>query len=157
MVGRLVENQQVRFCQQHVSQCHTLLLTTTQLSHGLVEVANLQLRQDLLGLQYLLWVSLVVEAGIQHRLRRVELGRLLQHADLQVAAEHDVTGVVALLAGEYRQKRRLACTVLGYQSYLLAFADGETDIAEQLQGAKRLTEVLNVKIWGHSCLLICSI
>ena len=144
MVGRLVEDDEVRFRQQHVGQCHTLLLSTRQLSHGLLQVANFQLRQYLLGLQHLLWVALMIETRIEHALLRIEHRRLLQHSHLQVTTEHNVTTVVTLLTREYRQQCRLTRTVLGYQSHLLAFADGEADVAEQRQGAERLRQMLHV-------------
>ena len=149
MVRRLVEYQQVRLRQQHVSQRHTLLLTTAQLSHRLTEVAYLQLCQHLLRLQHLLWIALMVKARIQHRLLRVELRRLLQHTHLQVVAKHDASTVVTLFAREYRQQRRLTRSVLGYQSHLLAFANREADVVEQLQGAERFRQMLYVKIRYH--------
>ena len=82
MVRGLVKYQQVGLCQQHVSQRHTLLLSTAELSHGLLQIFDFQLCQHLFGFQHLLRVALVVETGIQHRLLRVELGRLLQHTHL---------------------------------------------------------------------------
>ena len=149
VVGRLVEYQQVGLSQQHVGQCHALLLSARKFAHALAEVAYFQLRQHLFGLQHLLLLTLMVEAGIEHRLLRVEHGRLLQHAHPQVATVDDVARVVALLAGEYRQQRRLARAVLGYQPHLLAFAYGEADVAKQRQRAERLRQVLYVKIGGH--------
>ena len=150
MVGRLVENDEVWLRQQHVSQCHTLLLTATQLPHLLLQVPDLQLRQHLLGLQHLFLLPLMIETGVEHGLVRVELGRLLQEAHLQVTTEHDVAAVVTLLAGKDGEQRRLSRAVLRYQSHLLAFANGEADIAKQRQGAKRLGQVLYVEIGGHS-------
>ena len=152
MVRRLVQYQQVGFRQQHVGQRHTLLLSAAELSHRLTEVAYLQLRQHLLGLQHLLFLTMMIETGVEHRLRRVERGCLLQEAHLQVAAEHDVALVVTLLAGEYREQRRLTRTVLRYQPHLLAFANREADVAEQLQSTERLAEMLNIKIGSHGIL-----
>ena len=98
VVRRLIEYQQVGIGYQHIRQCHALLLSATQLAHRLVQVANLQLRQNLLGLQYLLRIALVIEARIEHALHGVKHRRLIQHAHLQVAAEDDLARVVALLA-----------------------------------------------------------
>ena len=137
MVGRLVKYQQVGLCQQYVGQCHSLLLTTTQLPHGLLQIANLQLGQYLFSPQHLLWVALMIEAGVKHSFLRVEDRRLLQHAHLQVTTEDDATTVIAFLAREYRQQCRLTRTILGYQSHLLPLANREADVAEQLQGTKR--------------------
>ena len=80
MVGGLVENQQVGLGDEHVGQGHALLLSAAELTHGLLQVAYLQLCQDLLGLEHLLSLALMVEAGIEHRLVRVEPWRLLQYA-----------------------------------------------------------------------------
>ena len=85
MVGGFVENQQIGFGEQHVGECDTFLLSATQLPHGLVEVANLQLRQHLFGFQHLIGIALVVEAGIEHTLVRVEPWRLFQESNPQVA------------------------------------------------------------------------
>ena len=82
MVGRLVKNQKVRFHQQHISKGYALLLSTTQLSHRLLQVTDLQSCQHLLRLQYFLRLSLMVETRIQHTLLRIECRRLLQIACL---------------------------------------------------------------------------
>ena len=50
----------------------------------------------------------------------------------------------ALLSCEDGEQRRLTRTVLRNQSYPLTGANGETDVVEQLQCAKRLREVLYV-------------
>ena len=144
MVGGFVEDQQIGLREQNIGQGHTLLLTTGQLSHGLLKVADLQLRQHLFRAQHLFWIPLMVEAGIEHALLRVEHGRLLQHAHLQVATEDDTAAVVTLLAREHGEQRRLARTVLGYQAHLLSLSNGEADILEEHQRAKRLGQVLYV-------------
>ena len=133
VVRGLVENQQVGVGNQHISQRHALLLSSAQLSHGLVEVSYLQLRQDLLGLEHLLRVTLMIETRIEHALHRVEHRRLFQHPHLQVPAEDDVARVIALLTREHRQQRRLARTVLRYQPHLLPFGNREADILKQHQ------------------------
>ena len=149
MVRRLVKYQEVRLCQQHIGQCHTLLLATAQLSHSLGKVSNLQLCQHLFGLQHLFVFTLMVKACIKHTFVWVELRRLIQHTQLQVTSEHDATRVVAFLTAEYGKKRRLTRAVLGYQTHLLAFANRKADIAEQRQSAKRLGQVLYIKIGNH--------
>ena len=155
MVGGLVEYQQVGLHQQHVGQRHSLLLTATQLSHRLLQIANLQLRQHLLGLQQFLLLVLMIEAGFEHRLRRVEAGRLLQIADGQVAAEHDAAPVARLLASQHRQQRRLARAVASYQPHPLPLGNAEADVAEQPERAERFRHALHVNVWGilsHSIL-----
>ena len=144
VVRRLVENQQVRVRYQHVGQRHTLLLSTAQLSHRLVQVAYLQLCQNLLCLQHLLRVALMMETSVEHALVGVEYRTLLKHAHLQVSSEDDIPRIIALLAREHRQQRRLTRTVLGYQSHLLPLGNRETDIAKQHQRAERLRQMLHV-------------
>ena len=86
----------------------------------------------------------MIEAGVEHGLLRVKLWRLFEEAHLQVVAEYDIARIVALLSCEDGEQRRLTRTVLRNQSYPLTGANGETDVVEQLQGAKRLREVLYV-------------
>ena len=150
MVGWLVKNQQVWISNQHIGQGHTLLLTSAQLSHGLLQVANLQLSQNLLCLQHLLWVSLMIETRIQDTLHRIEHRRLLQHSHPQVTTEDDFARVIPLLAREHRQQRRFARTILGYQSHLLPFGNRETDILKKHQRAKRLRQSLHIQVWNLS-------
>ena len=150
MVRRLVKNQEIGFGNQHVGQRHTFLLTATQLPHRLVEVPDFQLRQYLLGSQHALRVALMVETGVEHRLTRVELWRLLQIARLQVAPVDDATLVVALLARQNRQQGRFARSVLGNQPHTLSFSYRERDVLEQHLRAERLRQILyiNIRI-GH--------
>ena len=61
MVRRFIKNQQIRIGNQHIRQSHTLLLSTTQLSHRLLKVTDLQLCQDLFGLEHPLRISLMVD------------------------------------------------------------------------------------------------
>ena len=91
MVRGLIENQKVGISNQHVCQSHSFLLPTTQLSHGLLQVTNLQLRQDLFGLQHLFLFTLMIKAGIQHTFRRIEDWTLFQHPYSQIASEDDLT------------------------------------------------------------------
>ena len=151
MVRRLVEYQEVRLRQQHVGQCHALLLSSGELPHRLLQVAYLQLCEHLLGLQHLLWVTLMVKASIKHTLLGVELRRLLQHPHLQVATEDDAAAVVALLAREHGEQRRLTRAVLGNQPHLLPFGNREADILKQHQRAKRLRQLLHIEIWSVLC------
>ena len=149
MVRRLVEYQQVRFRQQHIGQSHAFLLSSAQFPHTLLEVSYLQLRQYLLGLQHLFFFTLMVKASIEHRLIGVEHWRLFQESHFQVTPEHNVARVVALLARQNAEQRRLTRTILGNQSHPLAFTNGETDVLKQLQGTKRLAKMLYVKIRSH--------
>ena len=146
VVGRLVEYQEVGLGNEHVGQRHTLLLAARQLSHRLRQVTYLQLRQNLLGLQHLLRVTLMVEAGIEHTLLRVELRRLFEHAHADVATVDDVALVVTLVASQYAEQRRLARTVLGNQADVLSLGHRETDVLEQYQRTKRLRQMLYVQV-----------
>ena len=144
VVGRLVEYQEFGVGDEHVGQRHALLLSAAQLAHGLAEVDYFQLRQYLLGLEHFFWVVLVVEAGVEHALFGVEAGRLLQQPHAYVAPVDDVARVVALLARQDAEQRRLARAVLGHQAHALALGYREADVLEQGERAKRLGELLYV-------------
>ena len=93
MVGRLIEYQQVGFCYKHICECHSLLLSTAQLAHGLVKVAYLQLCEYLFCLENFLVLALVVETSLEHSLIRVEHRRLLKYSHLYVFSEYDTARV----------------------------------------------------------------
>ena len=42
MIGRLVQNQEIRFCNEHIGQRHTLELSARKLGHGLLKVIYLK-------------------------------------------------------------------------------------------------------------------
>ena len=88
----------------------------------------------------------MVEAGIEHTLIRVELWRLFEHAHADVATVDDVTRIVAFMAGQYAEQRRLACAVLGNQADMLSLGHREADVIKQYQRAKRLRQMLYVQI-----------
>ena len=145
VVRGLVENQQVRFRNQHVGQCHPFLLTATELSHGLLQVAYLQLCQYLLGPQHLFLLALMVKAGINHLFFGIECRRLLQHSHFQVATEDDLPVVVPLLTRNHREQGGFSSTVLCNQSHLLSFGNAERDMLEQHLSAERFREILYVE------------
>ena len=87
----------------------------------------------------------MVEASVEHRLFGVELWLLFEKANLYVAAEDDAARVDTLLTREQREQGRLACAVLGYQTYVLAFGYRERDVLEQNVRTERFRYVLNVK------------
>ena len=91
MVRRLVEYQQVGIGNQHIGQSHAFLLSATQLPHRLLQVTDLQLGENLLGLEHLLRVALVVETGIEHTLAGVEHRTLFEHAHAQITTEDDLS------------------------------------------------------------------
>ena len=74
MVGGLIEDDQLRLEYEHIGQGDTLLLSAAELSHWLLEVANLQLGEYLLGFQHPLRITLMIEAGVEHALVRIETG-----------------------------------------------------------------------------------
>ena len=131
VVGRLVENQKVWFCDEHIGQCHALLLSAGELSHRLREITNLQLGEDLFGFQYLFLVAMMIKARIEHTLGRVEDWRLFEHTHTQVPTENDISAIIALHTGEDGEQCRLARAVLRYQSHFLPFGNRETDVVEQ--------------------------
>ncbi len=125
MVGRLVKQQKVGVVEQGVGQGHPLLLTAAQLSHGLLQVGDVELRQDLLGPQDLFLIALMVEASVKHRLFGVELRRLLQVANLQSVAPDDGTALVALVSGENGHECRFSRSVMCDEAHFLSFRDRE--------------------------------
>ena len=137
MIGRFVEYQQVRFGKQYIGQCHTLLLSSAQLSHRLMQIAYLQLRKHLLCLEHFLVFSTMIETCVQHRFIRIKGRRLLQISNLEIATEYDVSRIVPFLTRYYGQESGFARAVFCYQSYLLSLGNAETDIAEQCQRTKR--------------------
>ena len=102
VVGGLVEDEQLGFGDEHVGESHSLTLAARELRHGLRKVANLQLREYLLGTQHFLVVAFMIEAGIEDGVVGIEVGRLLKIADAQVVAEDNLSVVVALLACDDR-------------------------------------------------------
>ena len=144
MVCWLIQYQEIRICNQHVCQSHTFLLTSAQLSHRLLQIADLQLRQYLFGLQHLLLFTLMVKTSIKHTFMRIKNGWLFKHSHLQVTTEDNVAMIIALFSWEDRQKRWLSCTILSYQPYFLTFRNREADILKQYQRAKRLCQLLNI-------------
>ena len=145
VVRGLIENQQVRFGNQYVGQRHPFLLTAAELSHGLLQVAYLQLCQYLLGPQHLLLFPLVIETSVNHLLFGIEHRRLLQHGHFQVATEDDLPVVVPLLTRNHREQGGFSSTVLCYQSHLLSFGNTERDMLEQHLCAERFREILYVE------------
>ena len=144
VVGRLIEHQEVGLVNQHIGKRHTLLLATTQLSHRLIHVGDMQLCENLLSLEHLFGVILVVETSLEHALLRVKLRRLLQIAHLQVAAIDDVTTLMSLLIHEHRHQRRFTRAVSRHESHLLSFSDREGNIIKKNLSSKTFGEVLNV-------------
>ena len=100
--------------------------------------------QDLLGLQNLLFIAFMIKTSIQHALGRIENWRLFQHTHPKVATEDDLARIVTLHPRKDGEQCRLTRTVLGNQSYLLSFGNGETDVTKQYQRAKRLRQLLYV-------------
>ena len=98
MVGRLVEDEEVRLVEQCIGKRHTLLLSAAELPHGLVEVRDVQLGEDLLGSEDLVGIALVIEASVEHTLLSVELRCLFQESDAYVVAIDDLSVVVAFFS-----------------------------------------------------------
>lgn len=145
MIGRLVEYEQVGLGYEHIGKSYALLLSAAQLAHRLIEVGNAQLRKYLFGLEYLVRVAVVVEASVEYRLFRVELGLLLKKSHTYILAIYDAARINRFLAREEREECSLARAVLGYESYVLAFAYRKRDVLEQHMCPESLRYILNVK------------
>ena len=98
MVGRLIKNQEIGLVEQGVGQRHPLLLSTAELPHGLAEIRDVQLCEDLLGSENLVGIALVIEASVEHALLSVELRCLFQDSDADVVAIDDLSVVVAFFS-----------------------------------------------------------
>ncbi len=144
MVGRLVEDEEVGLVEQCVGKRHTFLLSAAELSHGLVEIGDVQLGEDLLCSEDFVGISLMIEASVEHALLCVELRSLLQESDAYVVAIDDLSLVIAFFSCENLQERRLSGAILGDESYFLPFAYREADIAEQHLRAEGFGEILYV-------------
>ena len=64
MVRRFVEYQEVGFCNEYVGQCDAFLLATAELTHGLGEVFDLQLCENLFGAKNAFFFAMVLKAGV---------------------------------------------------------------------------------------------
>ena len=147
MVCRFVENEHVWLREQDIGQGDTLLLTAAELPHGLVEVADVQLRQNLFGAQHLLGLTLMVETGIEDRFLGIELRRLFKIANAEVVAIDDATTVIAVAPRQERQQSRLTRTVLCDEPYPLPLGNAERDVFEKNLRSERLRQVLYYEIW----------
>ena len=72
MVRGLIKYQQVGIGNQHIGECYTFLLSATQLPHRLLKVTDMELRQNLFGLEHFFWIAFVIETGIEYTLHRVK-------------------------------------------------------------------------------------
>ena len=160
VVGRLVEYQQLRVVDQHVCQCQAFLLPTTQLSHLLFEVCDVQAAQDACQLrtvgQHLLPVLRLIHhpfvatahaaANLPHRDVRWELRVLAEVFHPQVVAPHDGAFVLPLDAHDDVQQRRLAAAVAGYEADAVTLTDAQRKVLEKHQVAERLGKIINLEV-----------
>ena len=144
VVGRLIKHQKVRLIYQYIGESHTLLLSTTQLSHRLVHIRDMQLCEDLLCLEHLFRIILMIEAGFQHAFLWIKLRRLFQIAHLQVASIDDITTLMSLLIHEHRHQCRFARAIACHESHFLSFSNREGDFIKKNLSSKAFGEVLNV-------------
>ena len=63
VVGRLVENQEVRFGDEHIRQGHTFELASRKMLDLLVEITDFQLGKNLLGLAFIVPSLFLLHAG----------------------------------------------------------------------------------------------
>ena len=93
MVGRLVQNQQVRRTHQHTSQGHALALAAAQLAHMLLQVGNAKLRKHRLRFTFQLPGIFIVHLLLQIKQMLLQLfiirfGCSLFHRSFVIAQEH---------------------------------------------------------------------
>ena len=104
VVGGLFEDKEVRLRDEHIGKGDALLLSAAQLTHGLVEVRDAELCENLLCLEHLVRLAVMIKASVEHRLVRVEYRRLLQESHADVATEDYASRVAAVLSREERQQ-----------------------------------------------------
>ena len=80
----LVENKEVRVCHKNSRKGYAFLLTTRELSHRLVEVAYLQLCENLLCVEMVLMFCLVFRTSVYNRFLWVEYRCLTKEACLDI-------------------------------------------------------------------------
>ena len=144
VIGRLIEHQEVRLIYQHIGECHTLLLSSTQLSHRLVHIGDMQLCEDLLCLEHLFRIILMIEAGFQHAFLWIKLRRLFQIAHLQIASIDDITTLMSLLIHKDRHQCRFTRAIACHESHFLSFSYREGYFIKKNLCSKAFGEVLNV-------------
>ncbi len=100
MVGRLVQQQDLRRGQQHRYQCQTLALSAGQLPAGLVKFRNAQFRQHAFGIclngSGVFLHAVAPQYCLQYRLLRREL-RVLGQIAHQAVICLDHSAVIGLL------------------------------------------------------------
>ena len=101
VVGRLVEHQEVWLVDENIGKGDTFLLSAAELPHRLLQVGDMQLRQDLASFQDLLRVALVIEASLQHGFVLIKLRRLLQKSDFQITSIYDIPALMSFLTHQH--------------------------------------------------------
>ena len=76
---------------------------------------------------------------------------LLKIAYTDVVAENHFALFVTLLACQDGHQSALACSVFGYQTYVLALVDGERDVLKQCPVAYSLCQSNDFEIWCVAC------
>ncbi len=115
VVGRLVEDEELRVVGQHLGQCHTLALSARKLGDGLLQIGDFQLCEDADGLG-------IAIGHIAHSHGIGKRGLLAQIADVQVVAKDDRAAVGSLLPHDDVEQGGLARTVARDETHAVALA-----------------------------------
>ena len=141
VVGRLVEDEQVRLSCQHSRQGDALDLSTAQLRflscRFLLRYFHL-CEEPLVPLQVFLALTL----------QRLSLdgGRLFQIPHFQVIAENHRAAIVTLLSCDDAQQGGFSRTVLGNEPDVLTLVDGERDVSKQHAVSDALGQTFDFEI-----------
>ena len=136
VVGRLVEDEEIRLVQQYQGQSQTLHLSARQFINHLFQVVDGKTSQILPCLKMLLFVK-VGQQVRNPRPCRIN-GQLLQVADFDVIGISDRPRIGRLLPHQDLQHRRLARAIGGNQRRLVALLNAKGDVFKQRLDAIRL-------------------
>ncbi len=120
MVGGLVENEEVRIGNKHLSQRHTLLLASGQLGDRLLHIGDAELGEYLLGFQSRVIIGINTgETSLKYRCTFGKTRLLTKKASANTITIYYGAGIKALVTRKHREKCRFACSILGYQTNAL--------------------------------------
>ena len=149
VVGRLVEQQQVRALAQQLGEVDAVALAAGERAGLLLLVAALEVEPRDVGARrhrLLAQLDLVAAAGdlVEHRLVRIELAGLIDVAELHGLAEPQRAAVGLLEPGDHLEQRGLAGAVRADDADDAAGRQVEVQAVDQQRVAEALAQVLGL-------------
>ena len=142
MVGRLVENQQVRFGGYDLGQSEPLALASGEGGDTGLGVKHFHLGQK--TFQSVVATDILPDCLFVRKHRC-----LFQKTCFQVLARGDFAGIRAFGACDTSQEGGFSGSVFGNECYLVALVDAECDISENHPVAVAFREVLELEVTYH--------